>query len=237
MTATSRFWFTLFSTSSVVASMLVSPCDAGRGRGPSARSPARPVGPSVRTVWPKPASRVVKPVHPTRPLSLHFLLAPPRNHVVLTLGGVTYYRHGYDYYRRSWRDGRWVYVLVAPPVGGTVVALPPSPERVVINGQVYYRDGATFYAPTTVPASTATPSPPPVEKPATAVTAGVVKTPQPQYVVTKPPVGALIDELPAEVSIVQSGGTTYLQAGGVHYLPITVAGKTKYVVVDKPRVP
>jgi hypothetical protein len=75
----------------------------------------------------------------------HFLLAPPSSYVVISFGGVNYYRCGYVYYRPYWYDDRWVYVEVPPPAGMVVTQLPPSPDRVVINGQMYYRSGTTFY--------------------------------------------------------------------------------------------
>ncbi len=192
---------------------------------PHRRSPApRHVAPAVRHPAPP---KVVRPgPSPIAALArtVNYLLAPPKGHVVVTVGGVRYYRHGGLYYRPVWRDGRWVYVTVAPPAGVVVTTLPPAPERVVINGHVYYRDGSTFYTQSSSPAAPVTV----VESsPAPATT-------EPQYVVTRPPVGALVEQLPATATPVVSGSTTYFQSDGVHYLPIQVGEQTKYVVVDKP---
>jgi len=184
--------------------------------------PATVVRPPVKIVRPGPV--VVRPAPPSPALvaarALHYLLAPPAGHVAVRVGGVTYYRHGHVFYRPTWHDGRWVYLEVAPPVGVTVVDLPPSPNRVVINGQVYYRAGSTFYVERTDPPAPSVATP--------------VMPPQPQYLVTRPPIGAVLDALPAGAAALPSGSTTYFQADGVYYLPIQAGEGTKYVVVDKP---
>jgi len=168
--------------------------------------------------------KIIKPLSPKLPLArtLHYLLAPPPGYVVVTWGGVEYYRHRHVYYRRVLREGQSVYVQVSPPVGLTVTNLPPEPDRIVINGQVYYRHGAMFY--------TQTPAPSP-----TAAVTGTPAAVQPQYVVAKPPIGALVEELPSGASIVTSDGTTHFRADGVYYLPIHMSGKTRYVVVAPPK--
>jgi hypothetical protein len=86
----------------------------------------------------------------------HFLAAPPVGYVVVSFGDVNYYRCGYAYYRPYWYDEHWVYVEVPPPTGLVVTQLPPSPDRVVINGQVYYRSGTTFYVAKSADATAAT---------------------------------------------------------------------------------
>ena len=203
-----------------------------------------------------------------------YLLAPPLGHVVLSFGGISYYRYGYLYYRPYWYDNQWVYLEVAPPAGLVVTQLPASPERVVINGQVYYRSGTTFYVekPTVVATAPVEPAlaaiEPVVTTPAAAAPAEIVPAPVavvpaaegspadtapsitqapagstspgpeavvPGYVVTKPPIGALIESIPPGAKTVTSGGVTYFHADDVYYLPITVSGKTQYVVVQKPK--
>lgn len=236
-----RSRFGLWAVAAATAATLSLISDAAFARGPGGRPPGRHgphavrppahvvrhgpvtvVRPPVKIVRPGPV--VVRPAPPSPALvaarALHYLLAPPVGHVVVRVGGVTYYRHGHVYYRPTWYDGRWVYVEVAPPVGVTVVNLPPSPDRVVINGQVYYRAGSTFYVESTDPPAPAAATP--------------VTPPQPQYVVTRPPIGAVLDALPAGASALPSGGTTYFQAEGAYYLPIQAGEGTKYVVVNKP---
>jgi len=169
---------------------------------------------------------VVRPApHPSPAAAIarrvSYLLAPPVGHVVVRLGDVTYYRYGHSYYRPYWHEGRWVYVSVAPPTGVTVTSLPPTPDRVVINGQVYYRDGATFYVEKTSPTAADT-----------TTIDGVA--PQPQYAVTKAPVGAVVDQPPKDAISVQANGTNYFHADGIYYLPIQVGEATRYVIVDKP---
>ena len=156
-----------------------------------------------------------------------YLLAPPADCVIVAVDGVSYYRHGHVYYRRLWHNDRWVYMEVAPPVRVAVTTVPPTPERVVVNGQVYYRDGTTYY---TIP-----PTPAPVAAtPTMAATSTTPAPAQPQYVATKPPIGALLKNLPSGATAVTSGSTTYFQANGVYYLPIRMGESTQYVVVDKP---
>lgn len=197
------------------------------GRPPARHSPrGRSVVPPTRVVRPAPAVRVIKPAPFPSPAaaiarSVSYLLAPPVGHVVVRLGDVTYYRYGHSYYRPYWHGGRWVYVSVAPPIGVPLSSLPPTPDRVVINGQVYYRHGATFYVEKTIPTAAET-----------TTMDGVA--PQPQYVVTKAPVGAVVAQLPKDAISVQTNGTNYFHADGIYYLPIRVGEDTKYVVVDKP---
>ncbi|MCG8584106.1 MAG: DUF6515 family protein [Pirellulales bacterium] len=153
-----------------------------------------------------------------------YLIAPPKGHVVITLGGVNYFRYGHVYYRRVVHQGRWVYVEIAPPVGIVVTQLPPSPDRVVINGQVYYRSGTTFYARSPSSAETAS-----TETLPTHSTSGSIK-----YVVTRPPVGAVVSALPQGSEALQAGPTTYFKSGGSYYLPIQVGMTRQFVVVEKP---
>jgi len=208
-----------FANAALFVSLLLA---AGEGRaGPPRGRPGghRVGGPAIRLTLPPPPVRVVRPVRPAPALSLSFLLAPPSGHVVLSVAGTTYYRHSHVYYRRAWHGGRWVYMRVAPPVGVIVASLPPTPDRVVINGQVYYRDGATYY----------------VEQRPQAAAANSTLPSSPQYMVTKPPVGAVVEQLPSGAETVTGGGTTYHRVGDVYYLAINAGGVTKYVVVAEPR--
>ncbi|QDU60990.1 hypothetical protein Pan216_18430 [Planctomycetes bacterium Pan216] len=138
-----------------------------------------------------------------------YLLAPPRNHVVVVVGGHTYYRDGSVFYRPAIVEGRKVYVQTAPPVGTVITTLPDTPEEVVVNGEVYYRASSTFYR--------AEPSP---------------SVEVPQYKVVRPPVGSFVEELPdgATKQTRDDGSAVYI-AEGVEYLPVQVAGKSQYVVV------
>ncbi len=220
----------------------------GHGPGPGSRGPSYHAPAPRPSYNPRPAPRVASappPVPgPSLSRAIRYLLEPPRGYVTITVGEATYYRYGYTYYRPIWQDGRWIYVEVAPPWGVTVTALPPSTDRVIINGQVYYREGSTYYVekapveviqtPAPVAAATSTATSPTVSTTVTAQ-APVPATTAPQYVVAKPPVGALVETLPQEVTTIEAKGTTYFHSEGVYYLPIRIGEKTQYVIVEKPQ--
>ncbi len=115
-------------------------------------------------------------------------------------------------------DDRWVYVETVP-AGVTVVSLPENPERVVINGEVYYRSGSTFYVEKPV-----------VQKPKDAEVAIAPA----EYRSVKPPIGAMVDSLPEGAAPKKKNSVTYYRADDVYYLPIHVGEAEKYVVVAKP---
>ena len=230
-----------------------------RGPGPSHSPRPQSPRPPVKVSPPRLPASVH---HHPRPSSLwalpaiaetvRYLLAPPPGYVVVTYNGMQYYRHGHVYYRQIWRDGRWVYMEVAPPPGVIVTTLPPSPEKVYINGQVYYRDNGTYYieapaaatstttvvvpnsttAQTTTNANTNTTI---VVNPGTSESSNTPTTATKQFVVTKPPVGAVLDRLPDGATAFDVGGVTYFKSGDLHYLPISVGDGTKYVVVEPPK--
>lgn len=148
-----------------------------------------------------------------------YILAPPRGHVVVRIGGLTYYQYGHVYYRRVYLDDHWVYVETVP-VGVTLVTLPESPDKVIVNGQVYYRTGSTFY----------------VEKPQATISADGTTVLSPAgYTAVRPPVGAMIDSLPEGSIIEPKGSTTYYRADDVYFLPVKVGEAEKYVVVTEPK--
>jgi hypothetical protein len=208
---------------------------------PPARHGGPPVGPHVgfppsgRPVHPGPGPvlRPAPPIfHPSPRVhssgGLHFVFAPPAGHVAIAIGGVTYYRYGGVYYRPYWYDGQWVYRVVTPPIGVDVTASPPAPDRVIINGQVYYRDGSTFYVEAPSPAASKEPTLAPASKEPTLAASSS------QYVVVRPPIGAIVERLPEGAKTLRSGSARYYHADGVYYLPIQTGEQTKYVVVEKP---
>ncbi|MBN1908663.1 MAG: hypothetical protein JW818_02900 [Pirellulales bacterium] len=196
----------------------------GGPRPPVSRPAPRPAPHHAVRPAPRPAPRV----HVDG--GLRFVLAPPSGYVTVSIGGTKYYRHGGVYYRPHWYDGRWVYYVVSPPVGVVVTTLPPAPERVVINGHVYYRDGATFYVQQSAPPP---PQPSAVESEREALPIPTASSTS-QYVVVRPPIGATVDKLPDGASSQNVGGAQYFQAEGIYYLPVVVGEQTKYIVVEKP---
>jgi hypothetical protein len=190
----------------VVGMMAVSIADA---RPPRRRLPRRAVRRAVRR-----APAVARRPALVRRRRIAYLPAPPRGHIVLKIGGLTYYRLGHIFYRSSRIDGRIVYVEVAPPIGAVVETVPETSERIVVNGRTYLREDSVYFVERNLPDENAM-----------------------QYVVTPPPVGAVVDSLPSGAKTVTKEGTTYFVVDGAHFLPIHVEKKTKYVVVQQVGTP
>lgn len=162
---------------------------------------------------------------------VHELLSPPRDAVVVTVRGSRYYRSGDAYYRACWRGDHWVYLPVEPPPEVIVTEVPPSPRRVIVNGQTYYRGGDTVYvepapAATRVVASEAPRAIETVPAPAPAAAYAGASG--------RSPVGSIVRQLPAGAISVRIGTTEYYAADGIYYLPVRVEGQTRYVAVDDP---
>lgn len=76
--------------------------------------------------------------HPRDGYRMHFL--PGGYETILADGGVYYYYDGLYYIREGFD-----YVLVSPPIGAYVTAIPPEFQPVSINGRVYYTDDGVYY--------------------------------------------------------------------------------------------
>ncbi|MBN2294661.1 MAG: hypothetical protein JXM70_19690 [Pirellulales bacterium] len=163
---------------------------------------------------------------------MRFVLSPPVGYTVISFGGIPYYYHAGFYYRPYWYEDRWVYRVVTLPVGLTVVTLPTTPDRVVINGQVYYRDGSTYFVENT-PAvvSSATGADSQMQTQSQSQSQAQF---QPQYKVVKPPIGAIVETLPEGAVEQKSNNSRYFLADDIYYLPIQIGEKAQYVVVEKP---
>lgn len=112
--------------------------------------------------------------HPHYGYRMHFL---PEGSFTIWVDGVRYFYYDGLYYTREGFD----YVLVSPPIGAYVSAIPPDFQPVSVNGRVYYTDNGVYYVLThhgykVVPAPVVYEQPEPV----------VVEQPQ-QIVVTTPP--------------------------------------------------
>jgi hypothetical protein len=61
--------------------------------------------------------------------------------------GLTYYYHGSVFFSREQREGRWVYVVVRPPVGAVVYQLPGGCGRMGVGKTFYHVCGSVWYLP------------------------------------------------------------------------------------------
>ena len=65
----------------------------------------------------------------------------PDKAFIVNAGGGRYYYYDGLYYNRMGAE----YVLIAPPIGAIVAAIPPEYQPVVINGVTYYTDNGIYY--------------------------------------------------------------------------------------------
>ncbi|MBF0505042.1 MAG: hypothetical protein HQL14_08075 [Candidatus Omnitrophica bacterium] len=76
--------------------------------------------------------------HPHYGLHMHFL---PEGCITIWVGGARYFYYDGLYYIREGGE----YVLVNPPVGAYVSAIPGDFQPVMINGVTYYTDNGVYY--------------------------------------------------------------------------------------------
>lgn len=76
--------------------------------------------------------------HPSFGLRLSFV---PDDAFIVGVGGGRYYYYDGLFYNKMGTE----YVLVAPPIGAVVAAIPPEYRPVVINGVTYYTDNGIYY--------------------------------------------------------------------------------------------
>jgi len=77
--------------------------------------------------------------HPHYGYHMHFL---PDGYYTIWAGGTRYYYYDGLYYRYV---GDGDYVIVAPPAGAMVTAIPSDFQPVVINGVTYYANNGIYY--------------------------------------------------------------------------------------------
>ncbi len=78
--------------------------------------------------------------HDRPSFGLHLSFVPEESFAV-RVGPQRYYYYDGLYYVRAGGD----YVIVAPPMGAVVAAIPPQYQPVVINGVTYYVDNGVYY--------------------------------------------------------------------------------------------
>jgi hypothetical protein len=143
--------------------------------------------------------------HPHYGYHMHFL---PDGYFTIWVGGSRYFYYDGLYYTYI---GDGDYVLVQPPIGAYVSAIPPDFQPVSINGRTYYADNGVYYVLThhgykvvEPPVVYVQPQPVVVAQPQQVV----VTQPAPQVVVTQPSVPVVAqDAFPVNVPN-NSGGYT-----------------------------
>ena len=153
----------------------------------------------------------------------------PHGFVNLSVGGRPFFYQGGHYYRH----GPSGYVVVAAPLGASVVSLPASAVRVQIGGALFYQYGSAYYQwqpatstyvvvppPAGAPVAVATPSPAVSAAPSSGPYSGEGYAP-----------GEVLEELPAGYAAEVINGVQYYRYGGNYFMPTQRDGREVYVVV------
>ncbi|MFZ5587548.1 MAG: DUF6515 family protein [Thermodesulfobacteriota bacterium] len=143
---------------------------------------------------------------------------PPHGHVVVRHGSHPYYYHHGYYYRPYPRGG---YVVVRPPVGLFIAALPIGFATLTLGGMTYYSYAGVYYRP--APGGYVVVDPP----------AGYVAAPPPPPVVVHQPPAAVGD--PSQVaaaSVTVITPSLNLRSGpGLNFPVVTVAAQGEILQV------
>ena len=203
----------LIGSAIVALGIVIHPCHA-QPRPPQRHRPRPPVH----------SARPPSPVFPARRARPHGpLLTLPLGHVMVSIGGTTYYRHGYRYYRRAWSGGHWVYVEIAPPSGGLL-----SRHYHRLRSQLSSMGSCTTASATRFTSKRRRRHKRPSLRPAAPSIA--------VRVCCRQAAGGSCRRLAAGHRIaVVVNGTTYRKVDDVYYLPVRVGEASKYVVVEAPR--
>ncbi len=178
-------------------------------------------------------------------------LTYPRYSTTVIVAGSPYYYYGGTYYLASGSS----YVVVRPPYGAVVYAV-PAPTTVVYVQQVpyYYYDGA-YYVTTPEPAErpdksdqeAAAETEPAAGEGEAVADAGdaageeaddglpdMADDPDNNYKVVEPPIGVTVPYLPDEAEEKSIKGKKYYVVGETYYKPFAGDGDTIYMVVESP---
>ncbi len=136
--------------------------------------------------------------HPHYGYHMHFL---PDGYYQIWVGGVRYFYYDGLYYIREGDE----FVLVNPPIGAYVSAIPPDFQPVSVNGRIYYTDNGVYYILTEHHGYKVVPQPVVYTQPEP-----VVYAPPQQVVVTQPAPVYSQDSFPINVPNNSGGYTTVL---------------------------
>ncbi len=145
--------------------------------------------------------------HPHYGLHMHYL---PDGCFTVWVGGMRYYYYDGVYYRYA---GYGDYVIVPPPAGAVVTAIPSDFQPVVINGMTYYFNDGIYYVYTrhgyrVVEQPVVMPQPVVMEQP--------VVMAQPAVTVVAPPAP------PAPAPVMQDTFTVNVPNNSGGYMPVVI---------------
>ena len=146
--------------------------------------------------------------------------------------GSPYYYWGGTYYATSGTR----YVVVDPPLGAVVYAVPAPTTVVYANSQPYYYTDGTYYVASDEEANLPEENP---EYEETQEDSGqddpeMIESDEHNYEVVAPPVGATVPYLPEETEKKTIDEKTYYVKDGTYYRSFASDGDTVYMVVDDP---
>ena len=186
-----------------------------------------------------------------------YLATRPRYSTIVVVSGTSYYYAGGVYYVS--RGSR--YVVVNPPRGAVVYAVPTVTTVVYLGRTPYYYYNGTYYLVTDKPAAK-----PEVSETNINVNVNITSNAEPDqeeglqtitstiqaeggeemelppvpiddeqnYEVVSPPVGVTVPYLPESADEETVGGTTYFVSEGTYYKAYASDGDIIYMVVEKP---
>jgi hypothetical protein len=185
-----------------------------------------------------------------------YLASRPKYSSTVVVTGTTYYYAGGVYYVQKGAN----YVVVAPPSGAVVYAVPTATTVVYVGSTPYFYYNGAYYVATTQPADVPEISQSDINVDVTentgadeesdlqTITSTVTTEdgeehelpPMPinddqNYEVVAPPPGATVPYLPEEAHEETIDGRVYLVYEGTYYRPFASDGETIYMVVEDPR--
>lgn len=152
----------------------------------------------------------------------------PRYSTTVVVTGTSYYYWGGVYYVRSGSR----YVVVAPPPGAVVYAVPTYTTVVYVGTTPYYYADGAYYVATSEPA--AQPEIPEDEVLEESEENPPMTEDDHNYKVVGPPVDSTVPYLPDEAQENRINGKTYFVYEGTYYRPFVSDGDTIYQVVEDP---
>lgn len=118
--------------------------------------------------------------------------------IAATLPQPVYYNDGMFYQQQN--GG---YITIAPPIGYSVVSLPPNGTTTECNGTFYYYFNGTFYQKN-----------------------------MDRYIVVAPPIGCIVNNLPSDSQEISENGITYYYYNGTYYQPVLENNMPAYQVIQ-----
>ncbi|KKL98486.1 hypothetical protein LCGC14_1823950 [marine sediment metagenome] len=156
----------------------------------------------------------------------------PRYYAPVVVFGTTYYYWGGVYYVASGSR----YVVVNPPVGAVVYAIPAPTTVVYADSQPYYYIDGAYYVASDKEANLPEENPEYKDKQEDSKQSDpkMLEADDHNYEVVGPPVGATVPYLPEKAEKKEIDNKTYFVYGSTYYRAFASDGDTVYMVVDDP---